>query len=75
VQHIAPRPLLIVQGDHDDLVPEWMAHQLYAGARDPKELYIIRGAHHADYAATAPVEYGARLVDFFERALGGGKPA
>jgi dipeptidyl aminopeptidase/acylaminoacyl peptidase len=75
VGSIAPRPLLIVQGDRDALVPEWMAHQLYAAAREPKELYIVRGAHHADYAATAPVDYGARLVDFFERSLTRERPA
>jgi dipeptidyl aminopeptidase/acylaminoacyl peptidase len=69
VAGIAPRPLLIVQGDQDELVPEWMAHQLHAAAREPKEIYIVRGARHCDYSAAAPVEYGARLVEFFERAL------
>jgi dipeptidyl aminopeptidase/acylaminoacyl peptidase len=69
VGDIAPRPLLIVQGDLDDLVPEWMARQLFAAAHDPKELYIVHGAHHADYARTAPLEYGARLVDFYRRTL------
>lgn len=68
---IAPRPLLIVQGDQDTLVPEWMARQLYAAAGDPKELYLIAGAGHADYSATAAAEYGARLVDFFARSLTG----
>jgi len=75
VGNIAPRPLLLVQGERDDLVPEWMARQLYAAARPPKELYIIPGAHHADYSSVAPVEYGARLIDFFERALTAGAPA
>jgi alpha-beta hydrolase superfamily lysophospholipase len=72
VHLIAPRPLLIVQGDRDELVPEWMARQLYAAARQPKELYIVEGARHADFAATAPIEYGARLTGFFRRALAPG---
>ena len=69
VGQIAPRPLLIMQGEHDALVPQWMARELYAAAREPKELYIIRGAHHADFAAVAPDEYGTCLVNFFERTL------
>jgi dipeptidyl aminopeptidase/acylaminoacyl peptidase len=69
VGQIAPRPLLIVQGDRDTLVPEWMARQLYAAARQPKELYIVHGAHHADYAAIAPVQYGDKLAGFFVNAL------
>jgi len=69
VGNIAPRPLLIVQGDLDGLVPEWMARQLYAAAHDPKELYIVHGAHHADYSSIAPEAYGSRLVDFYRRTL------
>jgi dipeptidyl aminopeptidase/acylaminoacyl peptidase len=69
VGRIAPRPVLIVQGERDPLVLEWMARELYNAAREPKELRIIEGAHHADFAAVAPDDYGACLVGFFERAL------
>jgi dipeptidyl aminopeptidase/acylaminoacyl peptidase len=69
VAKIAPRPLFIVQGELDDLVPEWMARQLYAAALEPKEIYVIPGAHHSDFSAVAPDEYGTRLVDFYRRAL------
>lgn len=68
---LAPRPVLLVQGELDGLVPEWMARQLYAAAHEPKELYIVHGAGHADFAAAAPVEYGTRLVEFFNRTLVG----
>lgn len=71
VGRISPRALLIVQGDQDDLVPEWMARQIYDAAGLPKELYIVHGAHHADYARAAPREYRTRLIDFFQRALAG----
>jgi dipeptidyl aminopeptidase/acylaminoacyl peptidase len=69
VGKIAPRPLLILNGDEDALVPAWMARQLYAAAHEPKELYIVHGAHHADYARVAPLEYAARLVEFYRRTL------
>ena len=66
---IAPRPLLLIQGQLDSLVPEWMAHQLFAVAHEPKELYVVAGAHHSDFSMAAPSEYRARLTDFFRRAL------
>ena len=69
VGEIAPRPVLFVQGDLDGLVPEWMARQLFAAAHQPKELYIVKGAHHADYSQISPLEYRTRLIDFFSRTL------
>jgi pimeloyl-ACP methyl ester carboxylesterase len=48
---IAPVPLLIVHGDRDLFFPVDHAEQLYAGARDPKELWIVPGFGHAESAA------------------------
>jgi dipeptidyl aminopeptidase/acylaminoacyl peptidase len=66
---ISPRPVLIVGGELDPLVPEWMARLMFAAAREPKELYIVPGGHHADYAHVAPREYESRVVDFYRRTL------
>jgi fermentation-respiration switch protein FrsA (DUF1100 family) len=49
---IAPAPLLIVHGDLDGYFPVDHAEQLYAAARDPKELWIEHGFGHAESAAT-----------------------
>jgi pimeloyl-ACP methyl ester carboxylesterase len=66
---ISPRPVLIIGGELDPLVPQRMAKLMFAAARDPKELYIVPAAHHADYAQVAPKEYAAHVVDFFRRTL------
>ncbi len=66
---ITPRAVLILGGDRDAAVPEYMARQLFASAGDPKELWIVPGAHHGDYARAAPREYRSRLIDFFRRNL------
>jgi uncharacterized protein len=63
------RPLLFIGGDGDTVVPAASAGRLFALAPGPKERWIVPGAHHGDYAAAAPAEYGARLAAFFERAL------
>jgi fermentation-respiration switch protein FrsA (DUF1100 family) len=46
IDKISPRPILLIHGDKDDLVPVEQAHQLYATAAEPKELVIIPGAGH-----------------------------
>jgi pimeloyl-ACP methyl ester carboxylesterase len=48
IARIAPTPVLIVHGDQDDFFPVDHAQQLYAAARDPKELWIIPGFGHAE---------------------------
>ena len=69
IGRIAPRPVFILGGDLDELVPKFMALQLYAAAGDPKELWIVPGAHHVDYGRVAEEEYRRRVVDFFVRTL------
>ncbi|MFI6323831.1 alpha/beta hydrolase [Nonomuraea sp. NPDC050556] len=48
---IAPTPLLVVHGDADHFFPLDHAHQLFEGAREPKELWIEQGYGHAESAA------------------------
>jgi dipeptidyl aminopeptidase/acylaminoacyl peptidase len=66
---IAPRPVFIIGGELDELVPKFMALQLYAAAGDPKELWIVPGARHVDYARVAAEEYRTRTTEFFKRTL------
>jgi alpha/beta superfamily hydrolase len=46
VDRVSPRPLLVIHGDADELVPLEHAQSLYQKAREPKELKIIPGARH-----------------------------
>ena len=46
VAKIAPRPLLLVHGSQDDIVPVTHAHEVYARAGEPKQLVIVDGAGH-----------------------------
>jgi dipeptidyl aminopeptidase/acylaminoacyl peptidase len=46
VDRISPRPLLLVHGGADELIPLEHARTLYQKAREPKELRIIPGARH-----------------------------
>jgi len=46
IYKISPRPLLLVHGDADELIPLEHAHRLYRKAEEPKGLKIILGARH-----------------------------
>jgi dipeptidyl aminopeptidase/acylaminoacyl peptidase len=46
VDRISPRPLLLVHGDADELIPVEHARRLYQKAKEPKELKIIPDARH-----------------------------
>ena len=46
VAEIAPRPLLLVHGNKDELVDVNHAYKLYARAKEPKQIIIVDGAKH-----------------------------
>ena len=67
---IAPRAVLIIHGDADASIPVRHARELYAAARDPKELWVIPGAAHVSGLYHAETEYAQRVLGFFARNLG-----
>jgi fermentation-respiration switch protein FrsA (DUF1100 family) len=46
VAGIAPRPLLLVHGGHDEVVDVGQAYKLYARAGEPNQIIIVSGAGH-----------------------------
>ncbi|WP_053220100.1 alpha/beta hydrolase [Virgibacillus senegalensis] len=63
------RPLFIIHGDQDELVPTEMAHRLYEAANGDKQLWIVPGAGHTDAYAAATAEFQRRLELFLDKAL------
>jgi uncharacterized protein len=72
VARLSPRPVLLIAGRNDETVPPSMVRELFDAAREPKELWIVEGAAHGDYAEHAPDEYAKRLVGFFDGGLRSG---
>ena len=70
VGRISPRAVFIIHGADDVTVVPEDGVALHAAAGEPKEpLWLIEGAGHAAGIETAPLEYEARVLDFFERHL------
>ena len=70
VAHIAPRGLLVIVPREDRLIDARQGERLFEAAREPKELYVVPGAGHAEAYAVAPEAYRSRVLDFLERHLG-----
>jgi dienelactone hydrolase len=73
VARLAPRPLLIVHAEADDLTPIDEAYALYDAATGPKRMITIPGAcHHDVYLDPMFGEIVAHLVDWLDEWLPGG---
>ena len=68
VGKISPRPILFIHGDHDQYLPDF--DQLYAAARQPKELWRLPEVGHCNASQYYPEEHARRVIEFFSRYLG-----
>ena len=72
IARIAPHPILIIAGAKPRL--EQFARDYFEAAGEPKEMWAIPEAVHAQTWAARPEEYAGRIIRFFEAALLGNKP-
>jgi dipeptidyl aminopeptidase/acylaminoacyl peptidase len=69
IPRLSPRPLLLIHGDADTHTPPAQSEQLYAAAREPKQLWLVPRAPHVGCYHTARQEYERRVTQFFRDAL------
>jgi len=67
VSKISPRPILFIHGDQDLFCADF--DDLYAAAKEPKELWRLPEAGHTTASLLYPEEYARRVIDFFNRHL------
>jgi dipeptidyl aminopeptidase/acylaminoacyl peptidase len=68
IGHISPRPVLLIFGEHE--VGHGHAYEQFAAAGRPKSLWVVPGVGHGGYIQAWPEEYEARVISFFDAALG-----
>lgn len=73
IARISPRPVLIIHGLDDDIVPADNSKRNFAHAHEPKELWLVPGAKHGKSHSVAKAEYERRVTAFFDKALRGGE--
>lgn len=64
-------PVLILQGDRDEVIPVEQGKKVFAAALPPKEFHTVRGAGHNDTFIVGGDAYFAVVKDFIERAAAG----
>jgi len=70
VARIAPRALLVIAPKEDRLISWRQSVRLFEAAGEPKELFVVEGAGHAEAHAVDPEGYRRRVLHFLERHLG-----
>jgi uncharacterized protein len=63
------KPLFIIHGDADELVPTEMAYELYEAASGEKELWIVPNAGHTKAYSIATEEFQDRLQMFIDKTV------
>ncbi|WAA12706.1 alpha/beta hydrolase [Fervidibacillus halotolerans] len=63
------RPLLLIHGDADDLVPTWMGEALYEAAGGEKELWMPENVGHTKAFDVYTKEFIERVMDFVNRVI------
>ncbi len=64
VAEVSPRPLLLMHGTADGVVPPRHSELLFARAREPKQLWRAEGADHMRLFNRHPEEYAERVLAF-----------
>ena len=57
-------PLLVIHGDHDDIVPVAHGRALFEAAPQPKTIEIVRGAGHNDLLDAMGASYGTTIAEW-----------
>ncbi len=66
---ISPRPVFIIHGTADTLVPPVNSEQNFAAANQPKEVWWVPGAGHVEARTLDPNDYQLRVIQFFHQSL------
>lgn len=67
IKKISPRPILLMHGTADELVPCRHSEQLFEAALEPKELYLSQDAFHCGLYNVHEEEYKTRVLGFLEK--------
>lgn len=66
VADISPKPLLLVHGEADDLIPPWMSEELFGAAREPKRIRMIPRMGHNDGWRDSNPSFVSTILEFLE---------
>jgi len=66
---ISPRPVFIIHGQSDEMVPVNTGRRLYDAAGEPRVLWLEEDVGHLAMIDEFPEEYEDRIIEFLDSAL------
>jgi len=67
IAHLSPIPILIIHGTADQVISVHHAKQLYAAAKEPKQLWLVPNGKHIQ--SLERLETRQRLLDYLRKVL------
>lgn len=61
--------LLIIGGEKDERTTQSETIELYNKAKEPKELWLVKGAKHIDFDVYIPNQYFKKILSFFDKNI------
>ncbi|MEO8613542.1 MAG: alpha/beta fold hydrolase [Luteolibacter sp.] len=71
VKKLAPVPLLVVHGDHDEVVPISQGKQLYEAAGQPKTFFEVKTGRHGTALSDDKGAYRKKMIAWLDETLKG----
>ncbi|HSG46016.1 MAG TPA: alpha/beta hydrolase [Anaerolineales bacterium] len=69
IVHISPRPVFVIQGMGDTMVPLDSAQRIYDAAGEPRQLWTENDVPHLNMYAYYKTRYTKRVIKFFDTYL------
>jgi uncharacterized protein len=69
ITRISPRPVFLIQGMGDGMVPLNSAQRLYDAAGEPRQLWMEKDVPHLNMYAFYKTRYTKRVIKFFDEYL------
>ena len=69
MHRLRDKPVLVIHGSLDAMVPVEQARQLVSAAPERHEIWVVKGAHHCGAYFVDRAAYSARVAAFFNRHL------
>ena len=69
VARITPRPVMIIHGTQDRVVPFEQGEEVFGAAENPKSFHAVPGAGHCETISVEGRRYTDRMIEFLDDAL------
>jgi fermentation-respiration switch protein FrsA (DUF1100 family) len=69
ITRISPRPVFLIQGLEDTMVPINSAQRLYDAADEPRQLWLENGVPHLGMFIEHKAKYTEQIIGFFDKYL------